>query len=754
MDLSVLGSVALAYAARGWPVFPLQPRDKRPHPGSHGCKDATTDAEAIREWWAEHPDDNIGIACGAPGPVVIDCDGDAGNLWLAEHVCDLPPGPRVRTGRGVHLYFAAPPGRRIKNRAHICPGLDARATGGYVVAPPSVHPSGDVYCWTDDDLTLAALPADLLALLDPPTATAQAPARDLTPYLRAALDRACGDVARAPAGMRNDALNRAAYSLAGLPGLDMGDAARSLLGAALAAGLGEQEAHRTIDSGLKAGAEHPREIPDRTRTRPASATVTATPVQDTPARAMTDLGNAERFLDYAGPDLAHCHAWSAWVAYDGVRWLRDVTGETERRIYASVRAAQVEAAADIERARERVRAAQAAGDDMGAIEAGRRVKDLERVRDHLGKSESSARLAAIERLARAQAHVGAEGWDADAYALNCVNGTLDLRTGVLRAHRREDRLTKLCPVAYDPDAQAPRWTRFLDEIMCGRAELVAFLGRLAGSWLTADVADQQLALLHGGGANGKSVFLTALSTLLGDYARVAAPNLLLERRGEAHPTELASLFRARLVVVQEPDAGRDVAESLVKQLTGGDRITCRRMREDFWEFAPTHKLVLAANALPVIRGQDPGIWRRVLAVPFDLTLEPGARDRTLAATLATELPGILAWAVRGCLEWQRVGLAPPDAVTAKSEAYREEMDLLRPFLNECCILTPSAEATSGELYDAYHGWAERAGHKPLSQTSLGRRLKLMGCQDDKGSGGRRYWRGIGLRAGASTSRNN
>ena len=253
--------------------------------------------------------------------------------------------------------------------------------------------------------------------------------------------------------------------------------------------------------------------------------------------------------------------------------------------------------------------------------------------------------------------------------------------------------------------------------------------------------------MHGGGANGKSTFIAVLQAMLGDYAKQAAPELLVSRGGDHHPTELADLFGARLVASVEVDDGKRLAESLVKQMTGGDKMKARFMRQDFFEWVPTHKLFLAANHRPEIRGTDYAIWRRIHLVPFTVTIPEDERDPKLGEKLRVELPGILNWAIAGCLDWQQNGLGVPQAVRTATEEYRQEQDVLADFLAEHCVIDPQAYAVAGILYKTYTTWCEADGANPISRTAFGRRLTERGFRAEKpriGGKQTRVWRGLGL----------
>jgi putative DNA primase/helicase len=432
----------------------------------------------------------------------------------------------------------------------------------------------------------------------------------------------------------------------------------------------------------------------------------------------TDLGNAERLVGRHGHDLVHVYGlgWHVWTSQ---LWERDETGQVERRAKETVRSIYEEAA---------------------HVAQDEKRKTLAK---WAKQSESVSRLGAMIALARSEPGIPlkADQLDADPWLLNVQNGSLDLRTGDLRPHDRSDLITKLAPVAYDRDAEAPAWESFLGRIL-PNAAVRKFLQRYAGYSLTGDVSEQILLFLYGTGANGKSTLLNTLLEMMGNYAQQAAPELLTIKRG-AHPTELADLQGARFVASIEVEEGKRLAESLVKQMTGGDRIKARFMRRDFFEFDPTHKIWLAANHKPVVRGTDHAIWRRIKLVPFEVTIPEPERDPNLPEKLRAELPGILAWAVRGCLDWQREGLDEPEEIRAATEEYREDMDPLQEFFEEWCLFREDHWTTSADIRGAYQGWAQKAGERPLDWHMVAARLKERGCREKRRHQGR-GWQGIEL----------
>jgi putative DNA primase/helicase len=370
------------------------------------------------------------------------------------------------------------------------------------------------------------------------------------------------------------------------------------------------------------------------------------------------------------------------------------------------------------------------------------------------KSEAAPRLNATIALAESEPGIPVlpHELDANPWLLNCLNGTIELRRGTPREHRREDLLTKLCSVEYDAQATCPQWITFLNDVIAGNQTLMGYLQRAIGYSLTGSVEEQCLFFLYGTGQNGKSTFLGVLQAMLGDYAMQAIPELLIVRGHEQHPTERADLFGKRFVATIEVESGKRLAEALVKQLTGGDPIRARRMREDFWEFIPTHNIWLAANHKPLIRGQDYAIWRRIKLIPFTVKIPDEKKDPTLSDKLKAELPGILAWAVRGCQEWQRIGLAEPAEVTQAVHAYQAEMDTIGQFLRDCCFLRPERteiKAQSSVLHEAFCKWS---GDNSVTQKAFSERLLELGYTKKAGGDGRMYWLGIGLIVGVKGDR--
>lgn len=441
----------------------------------------------------------------------------------------------------------------------------------------------------------------------------------------------------------------------------------------------------------------------------------------------TDLGNALRLVARHGRDLRYSHAWGKWFTWTGRHWSLDGSGEIERRAKETVAAIHTE-----------------------ALELqDTNYQEGEELAKHAKRSESRKSLQDMIILARSEPGipVAIQDLDQDPMTLNLLNGTLNLETLELRQHRRGDNLTRLLPLEYHEDADCPIWKAFLHQVLDGNEELIDFLQRFIGYSLTGDVSEQVLLFLYGTGANGKSTFLNTILQLMGPYAIQAAPDLLMTKSGDTHPTELADLHNRRLAICTEIEAGRHMAEVTVKQLTGGDRIRARRMREDFWEFEPTHKIILAANHKPVIRGTDHAIWRRIRMVPFTVTIPEADRDPRFPQYLRDELEGILTWAIEGARAWRETGLQTPDIVKAATSDYQDEMDLLGHFINECCIVNSSVSCTVKDMYEAYQQWCADSGHRSLGKSNFNVQLLEKGKgKFEKKPGSRNvfYWHGIGL----------
>jgi P4 family phage/plasmid primase-like protien len=436
---------------------------------------------------------------------------------------------------------------------------------------------------------------------------------------------------------------------------------------------------------------------------------------------LTDMGNARRLVERFGENIRFVGEWG-WLCWDGRRWKIDKTAAAERFAKAAVGTIYAEA---------------------GQEEEPERRKEIA---DWARKSESKAKLDAMLTLAESEIEVRAtpEDFDRDPWQLNCLNGTLDLRTGQLRPHNRADKFTRLVQVAYDPDAKAPTWLKFLDRIMASNQGLITYLQRAVGYTMTGLVTEHCLFFLYGSGKNGKSTFAQTLLEMLGDYQIKSPTSMIMIKRNEGIPNDLARLAGVRLTVTAEVEDGQRLAESLIKDLTGGDTITARLLHKEFFDFQPTHKLWMFGNHKPQIRGTDEGIWRRIKLVPFNTFISPEERDLELAQKLRAELPGILAWAIQGCQDWRRDGLTEPAEVVAATQTYRAEMDSLASFLGDCCMQGTNYKVKTSDLYKEYEKWCAANNEFILSARKFSSRMIERGFTSDRGTGGHYQWRGLGL----------
>ena len=354
-------------------------------------------------------------------------------------------------------------------------------------------------------------------------------------------------------------------------------------------------------------------------------------------------------------------------------------------------------------------------------------------------------MSGVERLARAdRRHAGtADEWDADIWLLNTPGGVVDLRTGRMRAHQRTDRMTKVSTAV--PKGECPTWRGFLSDVTGGDAELMDYLQRMVGYCLTGVTSEHALFFLYGTGANGKSVFVTTIATILGDYAANAPMDTFMETRSDRHPTDLAGLRGARFVASIETEQGRRWNESKIKTITGGDKVSARFMRQDFFDFFPQFKLLIAGNHKPSIRNVDEAMKRRLHMIPFTVTIPPEKRDGRLTEKLLLERDGILAGALEGCLLWQRAGLRRPQSVLDATDEYFEAEDAMGRWLEERCVRVEGAKSLTSELFNDWKAWAEGVGEFIGSQRRFSDLLLTRGIEKWRNNAGVRGFQGVRLK---------
>ena len=393
----------------------------------------------------------------------------------------------------------------------------------------------------------------------------------------------------------------------------------------------------------------------------------------------TDSTNAERLVREYGSEIRYIAPWKKWVVWDDTHWQVD-SGclifakqlEMVRNIYAELyKTADYRDRLDIEK--------------------------------YAIQSESMRRREASVRAAQHIPFLNAtvDDLDKNPWLLNVENGAINLKTGELLPHCREDMITKLAKVRYDKDADCPMWKQFVREIMDYKPDLVSFLQTAAGWAVSGDTSEQSMFILYGTGANGKSTFLNVIQNILGDYAMSTWPETFMKRNNDTATNDIARLRGSRFVTTTETEQGRRLSEHLIKQVTGNDALTARFLYGEYFNFVPTFKIFMASNHKPMIKGTDHGIWRRIKLIPFTTRITDDKRDPYLDQKLLSEKSGILNWLIEGALRWKSEGLKVPAVITYATDEYRGEMDVIGNFIKERCVHKPGALIQAKELFQVY-----------------------------------------------------
>ncbi len=440
---------------------------------------------------------------------------------------------------------------------------------------------------------------------------------------------------------------------------------------------------------------------------------------------LTDGGNAERFADQYQSELIFCSDTGRWREYQDGCFNKISEGFLRRKAIATVRKINSD------------------------IDANHSRDDVKKIQKWARQSEYLSRINAMLTIAEGFCEVGFDQFDADPMLLNVKNGVVDLKNGRLLPHDKNYMMTKLCNVAYDESAKAPRWEEHLRSIFDNDGKLIQFSQRAIGYSLTAMTTEDVLFFAYGTGRNGKTTTLETIMHILDNYSIKTRQDLLVAQRYGGGDKELLAHFpNKRMAVASETD-NRWLAESVVKDLTGGDTISARHLYRPSFQFRPTHKLWIYGNHKPTIRGTDDGIWRRINLIPFTVKIPKSDIDTNLQEKLLAEAAGILNWAIEGCLDWQKQGLNPPDSVRNATEEYRDEMDILGQFLDEMTVQQPGARVYSQELYAEYKNWCQNSGFHALSHTKFGIELKERGLKKARDSQGK-FYQNIGLKSDRSS----
>jgi putative DNA primase/helicase len=744
-----LCEAAIAYARRGWRVIPVRwvgdeggcscnRGAECASPAKHPVHDewpdvATSDPLAVASWWRPEPEGvarewfpyaNIGIVTGrASGVFVLDVDTYAGGsqtLGAYERRNGNLPETRVHsTGRGGTHYFFTHPGFDVRNSAKkvLGPGLDIKGERGFVVAPPSVSTGGPYELNPAHDIDLAPAPEWLLDILrsydkgqNGSSISGQTPQEGTGAarrYVEAAVEAEAENMRNAEQGSRNDTLNQCAFALGTLGGaglLNEDSAFAALREAALAAGLSETEIRGTFLSGWRSGLENPRTIQWRALN------------VEWPTRPRTEFGLADRMADHYGDILRWCPERSTWMTYLNGVWATDVKDAGEWYAQAMIRRLE-----DTE--------AESYDDTPGASPDGTELPSPRSdFLEWVGKNQTRKAVSAAARLATGVPlmRMSQSSFDAEPLLLNCKNGVVDLTTGELLRHSPEQRMTLQAAASYLGE-DAPMWDAFLRRVQPDPA-MRAYLQRVAGYCATGLTTEQVFFLWTGTGANGKSVAQNVMAHVLGTYAQTMPVDTLMASSVDGRiPNDVARMTGKRFLVASETKAGKALDEQRLKQLTGGDTVSARYMRAEWFEFRPVGKIQLTTNHLPRM-SDDSATWRRIHLITWPVQIPEPERDGFLQEKLLrAESAGILRWIVEGALAWREEGLNPPQTVHDAREAYQHDEDIVGQFVEECLdVVAPLPGAVGRDtrtIWNAFSTWARAEGHPVMAQRTLTARLK-------------------------------
>ena len=670
------------YVKMGWKILPVYGAEidlclcGNPdcgHPGKHpmtpnGFKNASTEIEQIQKWHNEYPRANWAVATGAESDVVVlDVDPDKDGEKTINNF-PIHDTPCSKTGGGgIHYYFSYP-GHKIDTTVErIGKGVDVRADGGYAILPPSKHISGIKYSWQikPNDMDLAPTPDWLIK-------------RNKKVKVKLT-DKS--DSEKIPDGRRNETMTSIAGTLKNR-GLST-EAIRNAL-----IGINEVECDPPLPEG-----DIQAMVKSSTKWKVFSSG------KEYP---YTDTGNAERFRDLFGNKLKYVSGWG-WLYFNGRYW------EKENSIVSRY------AILTIRRIRSEINST--VNEDL-----------KQRIIRWSFSSESDSKIKAM--LSRAQNDsvflADPDSFDSKPLLLNCRNGTIDLDSGALQPHDPNDLITKIVQCDYSADTECPLWLEFLNRVLDGNQELIDFIQKAIGYSLTGDTREQVLFILYGPGANGKTTFLETIRSLLNDYAGQADFNTFLVSNNDQIRNDLARLAGVRFVVAPEVEKGRRLAEAFVKQVTGGDKVTARFLRKEFFEYYPQFKIFMGTNYEPRISGRDDAIWRRIIEIPFSVKIPDEEQDKQLLEKLKAEHEGILAWAVQGCLKWQEEGLGIPPVVEEAVKEYRSEMDVIGNFITDCCTVSESYTELFSKLYSEYIDWCKQNNEAFINRKAFGIDLSSRG----------------------------
>lgn len=680
------------------------------HPRITGWQEvASNDPEKIRYWFDKWPDMNFGVVTGN-GIFVLDIDNRNNGIESLKNLQSqygaLPETLTVKTGDGLHLYYRYDSNiYKVPGKMEYLDGIDIRGDRGYVIGAGSMHKTGKTYQFVLNDFlneqfNITEAPDWLLnKVADRITDEINESIDTIDLPLHYKLDERC-----IPEGKRNVTLTRLAGHLWN-EGLSTDDIENKLLlinHDSCLPPLTENEVKVIVKSISK----YPRhnEYP------------------------LTDLGNSERFIDRYQNVVRFCKEQKVWYIWNGSKWNIDKKNEIQELVKDMVIKMQKEA---YELSDPEIRNA---------------------LLQHAKKSQSNASIKNIINLSESNRSINVTGEDLDSnnWLFNVANGTLDLKTGMLLPHNSINLITKISNVKYDETARCPKFMAFLDYILAGNNDLIEYMQKLVGYCLTGSIDQQILPILYGTGSNGKTTFMKVLEGLLGEYCIYSDISSFVASQNSTTRNDLARMKGSRLVLTTEFEHNQNISEALIKKVTGGEKITCRFLYGEYFDYTPTFKIMMATNYKPHIKGTDEGIWRRIHLIPFTVRITEENRKENYAQELLEELSGILNWALEGCLKWQKDKLKKPAAVEEATSDYRIEMDELADFLDACCEAASNSKTRSSELFDAYIRWCYENGIKDqLTQKAFSKELEERGYRKKRNNMGT-YWENIALKEDSST----
>jgi len=665
------------YILGGQEIFPCEVNGKSPIT-TNGYKDASSDPNQIKIWWENHPNANIGLATGKDANlVVIDVDvkndvGGMESLEQLENECGRFDTLMVHSpSGGRHYYFKYPQGNpSIGCRTNLRSGIDIRANGGYIIAAGSTI-DGIPYQFKDKDKEIAELPDELLKILTTKSIKPKSISRNQV-YNASQKD----DLMGIKKGRRDDTIfkhscvlreNDVPYNIAESQVLTI---AHNCIPP-----FSDNKAIKCLRSAFS-----------RVKPKPKNP---------------TDVGNAERLIAAYGGDIRYVYEYKSWIYWEDNIWISDETGHMNRL------AKQVAKSIFLEAENEE-------NEDI-----------QKRLYSHAFSSENLKRLSSMVDVATTEkgTTISQSTLDSDKYLLGVKNGTVDLKTGSLISSTKSQMITKQANVDFDVDANCPVWKNALSQMMAGDHDVVEYLQRAVGYSLTGDTREHLLFFLHGFGENGKSVFINIIQKLLNDYAAQTPVSTIMKKAKGNIPNDIARLKGARFVSTTETEEDSRISDAEIKHMTGGDIVTARFLHKEYFEFTPQFKLWVSGNYKPIL-GEDHGIWRRVILIPFEVTFDEKTRDDQLENKLLQELPGILNWAIEGCIKWQNQSLKnnPPKKISNATNEYKSDNDRIDSWVYDCCLKDLSSSAKSTELYESFRNWAVANGESSMSHRTFSQKM--------------------------------